>query len=301
MRCDTRPAAAAQDKDRHCPDTHCAGLPESRRRKGRRQKWHVDAQLRATAPWLGSARVKPRTTPAFIVASPETGSDYWIYAEVPKTPGPWPVMAFMDGDDMFGAAVAAYRALPAGIVPPLLLIGVGYGGSFGRPANHRGRDYTPATHADEPSSGGADAFLRFLTDTLWPELARRYPIDPTVRGLGGHSLGSLLVLHALFQPRPAFTHFLASAPSIWWAERAMLGQVAALRARQADLPARLFLSVGENDSDSMTGDLTRLERQLTAHPFAALEIISRRFPRKNHFNVLPDAFEAGLGALFGRG
>ena len=236
--------------------------------------------------------------PAFTLASPETGTDYWIYAEAPAGPGPWPTIAFMDGDDMFAAAVAAYRALPAGTVPPLLLVGVGYGGSFGQAVNRRGRDYTPARHSDEPASGGADAFLRFLADTLWPELARRYPLDPSVRGIAGHSLGSLLVLHALFQPQPAFTHFLASAPSIWWAERAMLRQAADLRARQADLPGKLFLGVGENDSKSMTGDLTLLERQLAENPFRGLEIISRRFPRKNHFNVLPVAFEAGLSALF---
>jgi predicted alpha/beta superfamily hydrolase len=237
--------------------------------------------------------------PAFKLPSPETGTDYWIFVEAPTVPGPWPAVAFMDGDDMFAAAVAAYRSLPAGIIPPLLLVGVGYGGSFGRPVNRRGRDYTPAQHADEPASGGADDFLRFLTATLWPELARRHPVDPAVRGLGGHSLGSLLVLHALFQPRPAFTHFLASAPSIWWAERALLQQAAALRTAQAALPGKLFLSVGADDSASMTGDLALLERQLAERPFDRLEIITRRFPRKNHYDVLPLAFAAGLEALFG--
>ena len=236
---------------------------------------------------------------AFHLHSSETGTDYWIFIEAPKTPGPWPAMAFMDGDDMFAAAVTAYRSLPAGIVPPLLLVGVGYGGSFGNPVNRRGRDYTPAPHADEPVSGGADAFLKFLSATLWPELAKRYPLDQQRRGIAGHSLGSLLVLHALFQPKPFFTHFLASAPSVWWAERAILRLAADLRLRQAELPGRLFLSVGENDSASMTGDLALLEAQLTAKPFTGLEIFSRRFPRKNHFNVLPVAHQTGIETLFG--
>ncbi len=175
---------------------------------------------------------------------------------------------------------------------------MGYGGSFGRPVNQRGRDYTPASHSDEPSSGGADAFLKFLAGTLWPELAKRYPIDEARRGVAGHSLGSLLVLHALLQPKPFFTHFLASAPSIWWADRAILRQAAKLRAQQTELPGRLFLDVGEEDSDSMTGDLVLLEKQLAKNPFEKLEILSRRFPGKNHYNVLPAAFAAGLQALF---
>jgi len=235
---------------------------------------------------------------AFTLYSPETGTDYHVFIAAPAAPGPWPAVVFMDGDDMFAAAVSAYQSLPSGTVPPLLLVGLGYGGSFASPANRRGRDYTPVAHGDEPSSGGADAFLAFLATRLWPELAQRHPLDPVRRGMAGHSLGSLLVLHALFQPRPFFTHHLASAPSIWWADRAILRQAAALRARQARLPARLFLGVGEDDSASMTGDLALLEQQLDAQPFDGLQVTIRRFPGYNHYNVLPVAFAGGLTALF---
>jgi predicted alpha/beta superfamily hydrolase len=238
--------------------------------------------------------------PAFKLLSPETGTEYWIYVKAPDGSGPWPALVFLDGDDQFAGGVAAYRKLAANaLVPPLLLVGVGYGASYTKPANKRGRDYTPAFHGDEPASGGAGSFLKFLTATLWPELARRHSLNPTQRGIGGHSLSSLFVLHALFQPQPFFTHYLASAPSIWWADRAMLQQIAALRSRQDKLPARLFLSVGEEDSASMTGDLALLEAQLAAKPFAGLEIISQRFPKRNHFNVLPVAFETGIHELFG--
>lgn len=242
--------------------------------------------------------------PAFSLRASETGTDYSIYISSPTAPdgpGPWPLVLFMDGDDQFAAGVAAYRELRAsGALPPLLLVGVGYGASYAKPENRRGRDYTPVAHSDEPTSGGADAFLQFITATLWPELVRRYPVDDNVRGIAGHSLGSLLVLHALFQKTPFFTHHLASAPSIWWADRALLGAVERLHGTQTTLPAKLFLSVGEQDSASMTGDLALLEAQLAAKPFAGLAVASRRFPKKNHFNVLPVAFAAGLAALFGR-
>jgi predicted alpha/beta superfamily hydrolase len=241
-------------------------------------------------------------TPAFSLPSPETGTKYHIHVDAPeRTVGaPAPAVLFMDGDDQFKFAVDAHRELrEANLVPPLLLVGVGYGASYAKPANRRGRDYTPVSHSDEPSSGGADAFLRFLTATLWPELARRFPLDPHRRGVAGHSLGSLLVLHALFQSRPFFTHHLASAPSIWWADRAILDQARALRRRQSSLPARLFLCVGENDTASMTGDFTLLERQLAENPFTGLALASRRFPDRDHYNVISDAFRAGLQNLFG--
>ncbi len=248
-----------------------------------------------------------RVTPAFTLPSPETGSSYFIYVEPAESgeeadahrQGPVPAVLFMDGDDQFKFARAAYRSLrTAGGVSPLLLVGVGYGASYTKPGNRRGRDYTPVAHADEPTSGGADAFLAFLTTTLWQELGRRYPIHASQRGLAGHSLGALLALHALFQPQPFFTHHLASAPSLWWADRAILRQIETLHSRQATLARRVFLAVGEADSRSMTSDFTLLERQLATQPFDRLDVVTQRLPGRDHYTVLPDAFRAGLAALF---
>lgn len=234
--------------------------------------------------------------PAFTLPSPETGTVYWIYVEEPKTPGPWVAVAVLDGDDMFAPAVAAYKN--SGAAPPLLIVGVGYGGSFTKPANKRARDYTPVRAHDEPSSGGAAKFRAFLQETLWPELARRYPIHDDRRALAGYSLGALLVLDAQFQPKPFFTHHLAGSPSIWWGDAAILTQVAAVHAQNPALSGKLFLSVGEKDSESMTGDLARLETQLAALAFPKLEVTVREFPGKDHFNAVPLAFETGLLALF---
>jgi predicted alpha/beta superfamily hydrolase len=117
--------------------------------------------------------------PAFILPAPETGTGYWIHVRKPHAPEPWTAVIVLDGDDMFTTAVKARDALPDS--PPLLMIGVGYGGGFKTPQNRRVRDYTPVRAHDEPSSGGADKFLAFLTDSLWPELTRRYPVREDTR------------------------------------------------------------------------------------------------------------------------
>ncbi|HTX64399.1 MAG TPA: alpha/beta hydrolase-fold protein [Opitutaceae bacterium] len=226
------------------------------------------------------------------------GTDFVIHELPPAADGPVPAMLFLDGDDQFRFAVAAYEALRAeGRIGPLLLAGVGYGASYTKPGNRRLRDYTPTAVATEAGSGGADAFLEFLTGTLWPELARRHRLRDDVSGLGGHSLGSLLALHALFQRRPFFNRILASAPSLFWDDRALLCAAGRLQRTGAALPARLFLSVGADDTPSMTGDLEMLEAQLAAHPFPQLEVNSRRFRGRDHYNVLPDAFREGLAWL----
>jgi ferri-bacillibactin esterase len=241
--------------------------------------------------------------PSFHLHASALATDYWIYEEAPEPaagPGPWSAVLFMDGDDQFRFARESYRRLrQAGAVPPLLLVGVGYGASYAKPGNRRLRDYTPTALATEQDSGGADAFLDFLVGTLWPELGRRHPLRDDLRGLGGHSLGSLLALHALFQPRPFFNRILASAPSLFWDDRVLLCQAGKLQRTGVPLPARVFLGVGENDSPSMNGDLDLLEAQLEAQPFPKLEVVRRRFPNRDHYNVLPETFAAGLQTLFG--
>lgn len=250
--------------------------------------------------------MKPRTTrakPAFVSRSPQTGTDYMIYVDAPDPASrgaPMPLVLVMDGDYLFDAAVEASRALTAaGTIEPTAVVGVGYGAGFGDPGNHRGRDYTPTASTDEPSSGGAEAFHTYLVDSLWPELASRLPLDPDKLVIAGHSLGSLLVLHALFQEKPFFTRALASAPSIWWDNRSILGIVSRLRDRQEALAGRLYLGVGADDTPSMTEDLALLEKQLRERPFRGLSLVAQSFAGHDHYDVAPYTLSAGIASMIG--
>ncbi len=243
-----------------------------------------------------------RKVPAFISHSDELDTDYAIYVRAPDPlagPGPWPALVFLDGDYSFDVAVDVYRTLhESGAVPPAVVVGVGYGQPFNHPGNRRGRDYTPTAAPEEPTSGGADRFLAHLTGPLWTELARRHPLHQESSVLAGHSLSSLLALHALFQPRPFFRRVLAGAPSIWWDNRSFLTLIKRLRDQQATLPAHLFLGVGTEETASMIGDLVLMEAQLAEWPFAGLQITSVKFPGRDHYNVMPDLFSAGLSMFF---
>ncbi len=211
----------------------------------------------------------------------------------------WPVVLCLDGDDQFDTLCAARTGLAGRPgFPEILLVGIGYGAGYREPANRRLRDYTPCPIVGGADGGGADAFLEFLSSAVWPELVRRYPVNRDIRGIAGHSLGALFGLHALFKPGLFFNRVLASAPSIWWGDRAILAEADALHAKGAVLAARVFLGVGERDSESMCADLDLLEAQLSARPFPELVISRARFPGKNHFNSIGAGFQAGLEALF---
>ncbi len=109
--------------------------------------------------------------PSFVLSSPQTGTDYPIFLDVPADqPGPWPAVLFLDGDDQFRFAVqAAHLARAAGDIPPTLLVGVGYGASYTKPGNQRLRDYTPTAVATEAGSGGAGRLGQI------PEAFRSWP------------------------------------------------------------------------------------------------------------------------------
>jgi len=248
----------------------------------------------------------PKTTkakPAFVSHAPQNRTDYTIYIDAPRVAPPrdgFPAVLLMDGDAFFDPGVHAGRTLAqAGIIPHCVVVGVGYGVGFGKPGNFRGRDYTPTHAREEPSSGGAGAFLSYLTDTLWPELAQRYPLRETHRVIAGHSLGSLAVLFALFQEKPFFDRALAGAPSVWWDDRSILGLAAKLRDRTASLPARLYLGVGGDETPSMLGDLELLEAQLRERPFKGLSVSSKVLPGLDHFNSAAEILASGLADLLG--
>ena len=244
----------------------------------------------------------PSPAPAFHLRSPETGTNYPIYVHAPSADdgkGPFPTVLFMDGDDQFRFAAKAYEAARKHqSLPPLILVGVGYGASYGKPGNFRIRDYTPTPLATEGESGKANAFIEFLEKTLWTELKARYPVSDQARGLGGHSLGSLLAVEALFKGSGFFGRILASSPSLWWDDRSVFKTVEALRGKPS-VKARLYLSVGLKDSPSMSGDLALLQEDLRQKPFKGLDVIFETFADKDHYNVLPEAFQAGLTALYG--
>ena len=239
------------------------------------------------------------SSPAFILPHARLRTDYFIFADAPAQSGPLAVALVMDGDDQFEAAREAAAALRrAEELPPLLLIGIGYGGSYRAPKNRRARDYTPTHPADEPiETGGAPEFLEFLQSELLPALRQRYEIKSDDIALVGHSLGSLFGLYALSRPDAPFRRYLVSSPSIWWDNRSALPLLEAA-AGQERLPAKAFFSVGADDTPSMRGDLDLLERQLSAKPLRNLEYVFKRFEGKDHYNALPAAFRAGFRWLY---
>lgn len=205
----------------------------------------------------------------FTLAHPSGAGSFTISVAAPAVEAPdaaVPVLYVVDGDVLFGTAAEIARAVSsvAGF-PAHYVVGIGYDAAYADFLKLRTADLAPpiGTEALESlgalgtviggeSGGGADAFLAFLTDTLRPAIAARYP--DTVGGasiLFGHSLGGLFAANALLTRPGSFAAFIVSSPSLWWDGFSIFEKLPAFGERLAALPhqPRVFVDVGAREQE----------------------------------------------------
>lgn len=180
-----------------------------------------------------------------------------------------PVLYVLDGDLLFGMAAEIGRAVSSvAAFPAHYVVGIGYDAGYADVLKLRTADLAPPITADAleslgglgaaiggAQSGGADAFLAFLTGALRTEIAARYP--QTADGpqiLFGHSLGGLFAARALLTRPDSFSAFIASSPSLWWNGFSILDELPAFKERLAALPRqpRVFVDVGAREQEPPT-------------------------------------------------
>ncbi len=173
------------------------------------------------------------------------------YAEHPDER--YPVMILLDGDAHIVEATGIVESLASNWrVPEMIIVGV--------PNTDRTRDLTPAAASDSvrmkmpygtdsltqhfPTAGGADRFLRFLTEELRPWLAARYRTLP-YHVLVGHSFGGLFALHVLMSAPASYDAYVAVSPSLWWNGGSLVADAPAALSRLPLAGRALYMTVGD--------------------------------------------------------
>jgi hypothetical protein len=172
---------------------------------------------------------------------------YWVYLppsyqDTTFAPKRYPVLFLLDGDNHFLNASGMVQYMSGDDdseniqIPELIVVAIPNAG-------HRVRDFTPSHSLkvfggrENPyfaSSGGADAFLKFVKEELVPQIDAHYRTVP-YRILMGHSLGGLFVVHAFLEQPSLFQAYLAIDPAVWWDD-----QLLAQKARKV-LPQETWL------------------------------------------------------------
>ena len=123
----------------------------------------------------------------------------------------YPLLYLLDGGAHLQHASAAVDYLSnRGIIPDIIVVAI-----------HnidRNRDFSPVHVDDVPTSGGAEKFLKFLSNELLPHL------DASYRTAGfnillGHSFGGTFIGYTLLTKPKLFDAFLAVSPYLMYADK----------------------------------------------------------------------------------
>lgn len=181
-------------------------------------------------------------------------------------PDPRAVLFVTDANGLFGLAVDTVRLMQIpGLVPPLLVVGVGYPDAEAviDTVEVRARDFTPTPSSRFPGSGGADAFIDFISNELRPWLADRFPKAAGDVTYFGHSLGGLFGTYTLLSATATFDRYICSSPSLWWDNEAIF-TIDNERPDAARLNSRVFYGIGSLETDA--GRRTEAKHLADGHP-----------------------------------
>ncbi len=263
-----------------------------------------------------------------------TGRDYRLLVALPETPPPargYPVVYVIDGGLYFATVVETMRLQARHFIKPAIVVAIGYQAEDTTSAlTRRNVDLTlplTATDLEAPlfkmggltnpaETGGLDAYLEMLVKEVRPMVGTIAPIDLSQQILFGHSLGGLAVLRQFLRNPGSYSGYIASSPSIWFKDQAVLADEAALPPKLTALsaPPSLLLAVGgtedaapdlpggypmsqaaadaESREMGMVSNMLALGERLTK--VRGLSVRTVVFDDENHASVVPAAISRGL-------
>jgi predicted alpha/beta superfamily hydrolase len=171
----------------------------------------------------------------------------------------FPVVYLLDANFYFDPLAAVFKKYAeVDLIPQVILVGIGYK-DIKAMDSLRNRDYTyPAALPEYEMniSGGANAFLKFLTTECIPYIDHNFHTDPSKRILAGHSLGGYFSCYSLLQYLQNNNHnfygYIAASPSLHYNNYYLLNQlknIAKLKSSQRQVKAYLAFGGLEDGED----------------------------------------------------
>jgi len=208
----------------------------------------------------------------------------------------YPVLYVLDGDIAYGMAVSIARYLQiGGIIPELIVVGIGYGSIDKTAGNKRNRDYRPT------DTGGADNFLKFLNDELIPHIDSTYRTVPSDRTINGYSIGGLFALYTLFTQPETFSRYIVGSPYLVWNEYSIFDYEGNSLEVIGDMNINLFISVGSEESDDKYfNPIDELVTKIQERNYTGLVMETKVFDGSSHLTGPPEALTHGLISVFNK-
>jgi len=209
----------------------------------------------------------------------------------------YPVIYLMDSQWDFPLLKCLYgEHYFDGFVPELIVVGVTWGGVNPNPDSLRARDYTPTMETRLPQSGGADKFLSFMKNELFPFIETNYKADKNNRTLMGCSLGGLFTLYTLFTQPELFTGYAAASPAVGWGNEVLYKYEKEFAEKKSAKPLRVYMTVGDVERGRSTFE--RFVAQMANRNYTSVALKSKVLENTGHSGTKTETFSRGMQYVF---
>lgn len=159
----------------------------------------------------------------------------------------------------------------------------------------RRRDFTHPSSDEEykkkyPTTGGSEAFIKFVGSELQPFIDSQYPVNGT-NMLIGQSLGGLLATEVLYKKPEMFDHYFIVSPSLWYDYLSLLEQDPAFVASNFRKQISVYVAVG-NEGRVMKTVAKRLYKKANGADYVKAQF--EYFKDEDHASILHEALYHGF-------
>jgi predicted alpha/beta superfamily hydrolase len=252
--------------------------------------------------------VQLKNTLVHPLTSAFTNTDYDIYVSFPadyKNSGKkYPLLIVLDAEVNFGAVTyIVQRLVKDNLIPELIVVGIAYRGETDECTYYaiRGRDLTPTADPEKQyrlGTGGAENFVKFISEELFPYLYKNLPIQHESKALYVHSFGGLFGVYVLLNHPKMFDNYLLLSPSLWWNNKNIMKNVR-LDSSIASLQIKLYMATGALEG-AMVTDQLQMMSTVNRLNSKNIKIKSEILDQETHRTVIGRGFTNGLRFLYGK-
>ena len=248
--------------------------------------------------------VMPNTHMHTISTNKTINKDYLLYVHLPESydaSKTYPVLYLLDPWWDFPVVAGAHSGMVYdGVIPSMIIVGIGLADLSADPNVLRNSDYTP-TKTALANTGDGKAFLNFISAKVIPFVESTYAVDKNFRVLAGTSYGGLFTLYTMFEKPGLFQGHIAISPAVVYDNNWLFQREADFKngKQTRQLNSHLYMAVGDKDP------LPDFVKEIKAFNFvlekSAHQKLNLKFEvRKNayHASVKLGAFSQGLMHAF---
>lgn len=234
-----------------------------------------------------------RNVSTFIIESPQLNVNKTIWVYLPSnyvnSQQSYPVLYLQDAQNLFDRSTSfsgEWRIDETldSLDLELIVIGIEHG--------HEKRidELTPFPHP-EHHGGNAENYLKFITETLKPDIDKRFRTKTDVSNtfIGGSSLGGLFSYYAVLKHPEAFGKAMVFSPSFWFSEK-IAGFTDEIPGEKLN-HTKFYFRSGQKESETMVPLMCEIKQKLLSKGLKFNQVNLKTLPNGQHN-------EAFWGSLF---